>query len=142
MNKALKLITIGLLFFAPIIVLIYRYSNTQIVEVTERSMPLWVLFITSLLALIFIFWLFSQTMAKIKQSPFGWGSLLFFGGLTIVTLIMSYLWAVKFEDLVVYKTAELLKDVAYFKTTLQIIAPFTMLGLGIIAFHFIRQINK
>ena len=142
MNRLLKLLTVGLLFIAPFIILIIRYSEEKVVEVTERSMPLWVLAITSIIAIIFILWLFSQTMAKIKEQPFGWGSLVFFGGLILITLVMGFVWSLKFEDLIIYKSAELLQDIAYFKTTLQIIAPFTTVGVGLIAYHYIRELKK
>jgi hypothetical protein len=81
-------------------------------------------------------------MAKIKEQPFGWGSLVFFGGLILITLVMGFVWSLKFEDLIIYKSAELLQDIAYFKTTLQIIAPFTTVGVGLIAYHYIRELKK
>lgn len=128
---ALKVTSLVLIFVAPAIYLMWKYNNseTYTVEVTDNSMPIFIVIILSILVIFIISYIFSQTMALIKDSPFGYGSIFFFGGLFAGISVIVVIWIDKLNDLIEYNVEQFTMDLATYKHSMIIIIAYVIAGL-------------
>lgn len=126
-----KIVSVALIFVAPIVYLLWKYSktNTQVVEVTTNSMPIFVVILISILSIGLIFWIFSQTMALIKDNPFGYGSILFAGALMGVTALLGMLWLDKIIDLINHNVEAFTTDLTVYKGSTKVVLLYIISGL-------------
>lgn len=135
MNKFIdwcfKVTSLVLIFVAPMIYLLWKYNktNTEVVEVTTNSMPIFIVIILSVFIIMLVSFLFSQTMNAIKDSPFGYGSIYFFGGLIGSISFVAIMWIDKLSDLINYNVIEFLNDLATYKHSMWIILIYILAGL-------------
>ena len=127
---ASKLIALLLIFVAPLFYLVQKFNNEEVIpEHTNSSMPLLVLIIISLVAILAVSYLFSQLMAYMKDSPFGYSSIFFFGALlaTISFLVMS--WINKLNDLVEYNAGQFMLDLEVYARSMLVVFAYVVSGM-------------
>ena len=134
MNRAIeivsKLVAIGLIFIAPLIYLVQKFSNEEVIpEHTNSSMPLLILVMLSIVLILFISFLFSQLMAYMKDNPFGYSSIFFFGSLVATVSFLGISWINKLNDLVEYNTAQFMTDLEVYAHSMVIVLVYVLSGM-------------
>ncbi len=86
-----KLAVIGLVFIAPIVHLITVLSVEKEIEIRTglNFVPMVLLMV---LALVVVSYVFSNIKAKLMKHPFGYLSMIFFGGVALGFLIVVFVW--------------------------------------------------
>ena len=138
-----RLGSIALVFIAPIVYLVWKYGGTEVVEVTESSMPILILLLISGFALIIIMWLGSQVLViywdYIKRHPFGAISTLSFGSIILVLTLLAIQWINKFKDLIEYNTERFMNDLDMYKGSLNVVLIYVSIGLGLALIGYIWE---
>lgn len=124
-----KLGAIILIFICSPVYLIWKYRKTETIEITTDSMPIIITIAVSIFVLFIISYIFSQLMSAIKDSPFGYGSIFFFGILILGVSIIGLIWIDKINDLVEYNVARFLSDLAIYKHSIWIVFVYIVSGL-------------
>ena len=134
MNRAIeiasKLIAIGLIFIAPLWYLVWKFSNEVVIaEHTNSSMPLLILVLVSLFSILLVSYIFSQLMAYMKDNPFGYSSIFFFGSLLAVISFLAISWLNKLEDLINFNVEQFMADVEVYKHSILIVLVYVVSGM-------------
>jgi hypothetical protein len=74
-------------------------------------------------------YIFSQTMQYIKDSPFGYGSIFFFGGLTGGVVFVAIMWIDKIANLINYNVVQFTEDLQTYKSSMWVILIYILSGL-------------
>lgn len=133
LNKLIRIVSLAFIFPVPIIYLLIKFTNKEIetVTVTTNSTPIVILIAVSVLVIFFVSYVFSQTMAYIKDKPFGYGSIFFFGGLLGGVVVVGIMWLSKLEDLINYNVTQFMNDIIIYKTSMMYVLGSIILGLVI-----------
>jgi len=129
LDIAFKLASLILIFVCSPIYLIWKFKRVETVEVTTNSMPILITLLLSLFIIMVISYLFSQTMSAINDSPFGYGSIYFFGGLILSVSVIGLIWIDKLSDLINYNVAQFTHDLTIYKHSIWIVFIYIMSGL-------------
>ena len=140
LDVVFKLTSLSLVFIAPLIYIWWKYggSKTELVEVTTNSMPIPILIILSVFVVMLVSYVFSQTLHLIADSPFGYGSIFFFGTLIGAISFISYIWLAKLSDLITYNAGQFVLDLEIYKHSVTIILVYIISGLmiGLVGFIY------
>ena len=91
MNILLKVLSIGLIFVAPIVHMIVFYSTEDTVSV-KQSIGLIPMIIIMAIALLLISFIYSNIKAKLNQHPFGFLSIMFYGLVGFMFIAVLMFW--------------------------------------------------
>jgi len=139
---ALKIAGMVFVFIVPIIYLIDKFDNKIVVESTENSMPIPILLIVTAMIVVAISWLFSQVLNLIKDKPFGFGSILFFGVFMLAISFLGNMWLGKIEELITVNTQAFLSDIGTYKSAIFRVMLYEIIGLGLAACSFVVKLNR
>ena len=68
-------------------------------------------------------------MNAINDSPFGYGSIYFFGGLILSVSIIGLIWIDKLSDIINFNVAQFITDLTTYKHSLWIVFIYIVSGL-------------
>ncbi len=91
MKILLKVLSIGLIFVAPIVHMIVFYSTEDTVSV-KQSIGLIPMIIIMAIALLLISFIYSNIKAKLNQHPFGFLSIMFYGLVGFMFIAVLMFW--------------------------------------------------
>ena len=74
-------------------------------------------------------WIFSQTMALIKDNPFGYGSILFIGAVMCLISFLGMIWLDKIIDLIEYNVEQFTTDLTTYRGSTKIVLIYGISGL-------------
>jgi hypothetical protein len=137
MKTIFKLVALALIFLAPIVHLIVAFS-TEEEMVVAQSLGIIPMILVMAIALLLVSYIYSNIKAKLNQHPFGFLSIMFYGGVGALFIAVLMFW---FGSIL--GTAQTSFDTfkANFETyirTMQFIIGYVMLGLVIATFGWYR----
>jgi hypothetical protein len=140
-GRLFKITGASLIFIAPLVYLYWKYKQTETytVEVTDTSLPMVITILLSVILIFGISWLFSQTKAYINDNPFGYGSIIFFGGLLGAVSFIGMMWLSKIEDLINANVGQFLIDLATYKHSIWIVLAYVISGIVVAISGFIIE---
>ena len=129
-----RVCSIVLVFIAPLVYLIMKYSGKVVVEDTQSSMPVIILLFITVLVLVLIMWLGSQVLVVyweyVKKHPFGSVSVFTFGTIILALSFLMIQWIDKFTNLIEYNTARFVTDLSTYKGSMSVIIIYVSIGLA------------
>lgn len=136
-----KIAGVILIFIAPLVYLYWKYqtTETELVEVTNNSMPMAITIIISVIVIFGVAWLFSQTKAYINDHPFGYGSILFFGGMLGGISFIGLMWLNKIKDLINANVVQFLTDIDMYIGSIHIILTYIIIGIVVAVSGFVIE---
>ena len=138
MKILLKVLSLGLIFGAPIAHIVYFYS-TETETVVKTSIGIIPMIIIMAIALLLVSFIYNNIKATLDKHPFGFLSIIFYGvvGLAFVTVLMFWFGSILGTA---QANFDAFKDsFTRYIRTMQFIIGYVLLGLAFATFGWFRH---
>lgn len=132
-----KLAVIGLIFIAPIVHLITVLSVEKEVEI-KTGLNFVPMVLVMVLALVVVSYVFSNIKAKLMKHPFGYLSMLFFGGVALGFLVVVFIWFASILGTAEQDYKSFVENFNFYLSTIQWLCIYIGAGLALAVAGFIK----